>query len=60
APGHLLWNDQAGTPLPNNIEFITLPKNSTLVTQPLDAGIIAVFKRFYNNFLAVSTLAHLQ
>ncbi|KAI1287742.1 hypothetical protein EDD11_010202, partial [Mortierella claussenii] len=35
-----------------NIRVEALPKNSTSVTQPLDAGIIAVFKRRYRHHVA--------
>lgn len=41
-----------------NINLVFLPKNSTSVTQPLDAGIISVFKRFYQKEAAEATLVH--
>jgi hypothetical protein len=58
APGHLIVADSEFLTQIPNIEIITLPKNSTSVTQPLDAGIIAVFKSYYLDFLAISTMAH--
>ncbi|KAG0037748.1 hypothetical protein BGZ83_003336, partial [Gryganskiella cystojenkinii] len=36
-----------------NIEVVSLPKNSTSVTQPLDAGMIAVFKVIFKDLLAM-------
>jgi len=40
-----------------NITLAYLPKNSTSVTQPLDAGIIAVFKLRYKHLLSMHLVA---
>lgn len=40
-----------------NITVEYLPKNSTSVTQPLDAGIIAVFKMRYKEFITVNLVS---
>jgi hypothetical protein len=58
APGHLIIKHPGFLEEIPNIKIITLPKNSTSLTQPLDAGIIAVFKHYYQDFLALSTMAH--
>ena len=58
--GHLVMDDPDFMGKVPNIEIITLSKKSTSLTQPLDAGMIAVFKNYYQNFLALSTMAHRQ
>lgn len=60
APGHLVMDEPGFRQSISNIEIVTLPKNSTSMTQPLDAGMIAVFKNYYQDFLAISTMVHRQ
>ena len=35
----------------SNIEMLYLPKNTTSLLQPLDMGIIKIFKNHYQNYL---------
>lgn len=49
APGH--GKDDTVNPHLNNIQLIRLPKNTTSVSQPLDAGIIMSFKVKYSRLM---------
>lgn len=46
--------------VPGCIELIFLPKNSTFITQPLDAGIIKSFKGNYFHYLISNVLSQLN
>ncbi|KAF9182221.1 hypothetical protein BGZ51_004867 [Haplosporangium sp. Z 767] len=57
-PGRMIIADPAFMDQIPNIRIITLPKNSTSVTQPLNTGLITVFKNYHQGFLAISATVH--
>ncbi|KAF9182319.1 hypothetical protein BGZ51_004823 [Haplosporangium sp. Z 767] len=59
-PGHMDVSDSDFTVQIPNIEIVTLPRDLAAVTQPLDAGVIAVFNNYYHDFLEPSTMVHLE